>query len=103
MSGGPQWRSPGGATTRRFPPDSPEALALAEQGAPKKVKAARDYLGPAIAALMAPDAAGKDRHLPVSDADRASLLSALIIAQALDRLGERQIEAAAVARYKTGE
>lgn len=97
MSGGPQWRSPGGATTRRFPPDSPEALALAEQGAPtKKVKPPRDYLGPAIAAL----AAGLPRNATVTQTD---VLAAIIIAQALDRLGERQIEAAAVARYKTGE
>lgn len=98
---GPQWRSPGGATTRRFPPDSPEARAA--EAEPKKVKAARDYLGPAIAALLAPDASGTARHLPGADADRASILSALIIAQALDRLGERQIEAAAVSRYKTSE
>lgn len=81
MSNTPQWHKPGSRVE------------------PAKPKPPRDYIGPAISALIAPGI-GK---LPVDDSDRASILAAIIIAQALDRFGEKLIDAAAVSQYKRGE
>lgn len=73
---GPQWKPPG--TT-----------------IPEKPKAApRDYTGPAMAAV---EALGlfKGPHI-----GQENIVAAIIIAQALDRFGEKVIEASAIGNYK---
>lgn len=69
------------------------AAAIARKSdAAKTDKPARDYIGPAVAALGGP--------LGTSVHQNRDLLSAIIIAQALDRFGERLMDAAAVSQYK---
>lgn len=73
---GPHWKPPG--TT----------VAAADKPKPEP----RDYIGPALDAakkLVGPVKAGQD-----------GVLAAIIIAQALDRFGEKLIDAAAVSQYK---
>lgn len=53
-------------------------------------KPARDYIGPAAAAAA----------VGVPPVQNRELVAAIIIAQALDRFGERLVEAAAVSQYK---
>jgi hypothetical protein len=75
---GPQWQSP------RKP------IPAADKPKPEP----RDYIGPALAAvrtLAGPVRAGQE-----------SIVAAIIIAQALDRFGEKLIDAAAVSQYKRG-
>lgn len=95
-----RWQNPNEAR-RRLPVD-PAATPMPAKGktvdtskpaaAPnaKPVKVGRDYIGPALAAL----------GLKAVVADKQDLLAAVIIAQALDRFGEKMIDAAAVSQYK---
>jgi hypothetical protein len=67
-----------------------------ERSAPRgerEPKVPRDYMGPAIAACGGAAKA-------FANTANGSLLAAIIIAQALDRFGERLIDAAAVSQYK---
>lgn len=67
------------------------AAAIARKGATEP-KPPQDFIGPAIAALGLPHG--------TSVAQNQNLLSAIIVAQALDRLGDRINEAAAISQYK---
>lgn len=82
MNRPPQWRSPG----QRIP-----TLPGVEPEAPKQ-KPPRDYLTPAITSLGA--------CIPASAVQQSDLVAAIIVAQALDRLGETMTQAAAIASYK---
>lgn len=73
--GNPHWQSPGAR--------APE---------PPKKKEPRDYITPAVAALGS--------CIPTSAVQQPQLIAAIIIAQALDRFGEKLIDAAAVSQYK---
>lgn len=68
------------------------------------VKKGRDYIGPALAAIGVKVTAAKDASgatpIPASAYDKQALLAAIIVAQALDRFGEKLIDAAAVSQYK---
>lgn len=72
---GPQWKPPGTQVK------TPEA----------KPKPPRDYIGPALKAAASINGNGKAHE---------SIVAAIIIAQALDRFGEKLIGAAAVSNYK---
>ncbi len=61
---------------------------------PAKPKAARDYIGEATTALA------QAMPLGTSIVQNRDILAAIIVAQALDRFGERLIDAAAVSQYK---
>lgn len=82
------------ATTRWQNPNKPIPPKVVDPAATPvkaKVKPGRDFIGDAVTA-----AAGKlATTLPNKD-----VLAAIIVAQALDRFGEKLIEAAAVSQYK---
>lgn len=75
---GPHWQSPGKGVPRT-------------EGARK---APRDYIGEAIAVLA--------HAMPIGTAvaQNRDIVAAVIIAQALDRFGEKLIDAAAVSQYR---
>lgn len=70
---GPQWQKPG--TTVKAPEPKPP----------------HDYIGPALAAVA---------KMSAPKIGMESVVAAIIIAQALDRFGEKLIDAAAVSQYK---
>ncbi len=72
---GPQWKPPG--TTVPATPAKPP----------------RDYIAPAMAAV-------KTLGMGQPHVGHESIVAAIIIAQALDRFGEKLIDAAAVSQYK---
>ncbi len=82
---GPHWRNPGQRPVT-LPGVEPE---------PPKLKPGRDYIGEAEKALKS--------GTTVTSAMASNyppLTAAVIIAQALDRLGETMVQAASVANYK---
>ena len=74
---GPQWKPPGTSVP----------------AADKPKDAPRDYITPALAAVKIMGA-GPPRL------GQESIVAAIIIAQALDRFGEKMIEASAIGNYK---
>lgn len=77
-SSGPQWHS------------RPGVKRAASEAKPKEP---RNYVAEAIAALGG-------SGFPTTAVQQPQLISAIIVAQALDRLGERLVDAAAVSQYR---
>lgn len=69
--------------------DDPWGAAL-PPGTKVETKPRRDYIGEAVASLSMP--------VGTSVAENATLISAIIIAQALDRFGAKLIDAAAISK-----
>lgn len=94
----PRWQNP----NKPVPPKSIDPAATPVKPV---VKPGRNYIGPALAALglKLPTTAAKPEGtttLPLVLTQNQSLLAAIIVAQALDRFGEKLIDAAAVSQYR---
>lgn len=87
----PRWQNPN-------KPIVPKTVDPAATPVKVKPKSGRDYIGDAVTALAGLKADIKAGVTTVTQ--NQSLLAAIIVAQAIDRFGEKLIEAAAVSQYK---